>query len=81
MTPERLTELRDKVRHGYNLLAAEAREVFQHFWEPIEPPRARCRKCGGEGFAGRWHVDSVIRVPCDACCGTGYVPVVGEVCK
>lgn len=85
MTPERLDELRDKVRHGYNLLASEAREVFENYGEPIDPQRARCQACGGEG--DRWYArpswgpDSRERLACDACRGTGYVPVVGEVVK
>lgn len=66
MTPDRLTELRSKVHHGYNLLASEAREVFSHYGEPIEEGRKRCDVCGGGGFT------------CRACDGTGYKSLTDE---
>ena len=59
MTPERLAEIRYRVYLGYNLLAAEAREVFAHYGEPIQPLAKRCEVCEGEG--------------CEVCGGEGTV--------
>ena len=67
MTPERLSELRDKVSHGYNLINSEAREVFEHFGVVVES-RKRCQACGGDQvfYFGPRMVD------CLSCHGTGY---------
>jgi len=78
MTPERLAELRDKVRHRFNLLPDEAREVFAHYGEPIEQPRERCAACGGEGKRDIGLAQCALPecdchlTKCDSCKGTGY---------
>lgn len=72
MTPDRLSELRSKVHHGYNLLASEAREVFEHYGEPIEPHRKRCERCNGEGRHVAHDHGAGSMYECLKCQGTGY---------
>ena len=67
MTPERLEELRSKVKHGFNLINSEAREVFEHFGESIDP-RKRCEDCAGVGEV--WGIGGYMR--CPSCNGTRY---------
>lgn len=71
MTTERLTELRSKVHHGFNLLASEAREVFAHYGEPIDEQMKRCEVCGGAGGFPMSHMVQHVFM-CTDCNGTGY---------
>lgn len=71
LSRERMSELRDKVHHGYNLLASEAMEVFAHYGEPVEEQRKRCPVCRGDGTNGVRGHDIGFAGVCVICNGTG----------
>lgn len=71
MTTERLAELVEKVKHGFNLINSEAREVLEHFGVGVEQ-RKRCEVCGGDGRTVVSDHGSGSIYDCPRCHGSGY---------